>query len=490
MVRGRYRMDAEAAHEPPAGSKSNAYSFFSSDSPSPRFMSRDRFRMEMKLSMKSPLPLPRRRTLAAALLLSALTAVSPAGTTAASAAAAPPALVAGPLTTRPVLRPGDRLAICGDSITEQKMYSRILETYLTVCTPELGLEIRQYGWSGERADGFFERMSNDVLRFRPTVATTCYGMNDHRYRKYEPWIGELYRIHLDAVVRAFRDANVRVVVGSPGSVGKVPSWVRDAGPTVDVLNENLLQIRNLAATVARDRGTAFADVFQPMVAADLQARARYGTNFAVPGKDGVHPDWAGQLIMAYAFLEGLGVSGDLGSISIDLKRGTARGRNGHDVLRSEPGQATIRSTRYPFCADPADPSKDNAVRSGMQWVPFQPRFNRLTLRVTGVESARSYRVTWGDASRSYSGADLRRGINLADDFAVNPFTPAFKQVDEAVAAKQAYETKQIKGEFHGAAGKADMEATALRTEAERAPLVAAIKAAFRPVEHTLRVQAE
>ena len=36
-----------------------------------------------------------------------------------------------------VIQHGDRLAICGDSITEQKMYSRIMETYLTVCVPQL-----------------------------------------------------------------------------------------------------------------------------------------------------------------------------------------------------------------------------------------------------------------------------------------------------------------------------------------------------------------
>src|SRR5881398_1845860 len=53
-----------------------------------------------------------------------------------------------------VLREGDRLAICGDSITEQKMYSRIIEDYLTVCVPDLKTTVRQYGWSGERAPGF------------------------------------------------------------------------------------------------------------------------------------------------------------------------------------------------------------------------------------------------------------------------------------------------------------------------------------------------
>jgi hypothetical protein len=75
-----------------------------------------------------------------------------------------------------LLQPGDRLAIIGDSITEQKMYSRIIETYLTVCVPDLKISTRQFGWSGETAEGFLHRMTNDCLRFQPTVATLCYGM--------------------------------------------------------------------------------------------------------------------------------------------------------------------------------------------------------------------------------------------------------------------------------------------------------------------------
>ena len=90
------------------------------------------------------------------------------------------------------LHEGDRLAIIGDSITEQKMYSRIMETYLTVCVPELKITARQFGWSGETAEGFLRRMTNDCLRFQPTVATLCYGMNDHRYRAYTDEIGNWY----------------------------------------------------------------------------------------------------------------------------------------------------------------------------------------------------------------------------------------------------------------------------------------------------------
>src|ERR1700691_5992061 len=69
-------------------------------------------------------------------------------------------LLQAPQPKAPVLRPGDRLAICGDSITEQRMYSRIMETYLTVALPELNISTRQFGWSGEQVSGFLARMAN------------------------------------------------------------------------------------------------------------------------------------------------------------------------------------------------------------------------------------------------------------------------------------------------------------------------------------------
>src|ERR1043165_1672685 len=124
------------------------------------------------------------------------------------------------------LKKGDRLAICGDSITEQKMYSRIMETYLTVAAPELNVTVRQYGWSGETAPGFLARMTNDCLRFKPTIATTCYGMNDHGYRPYEERIGQTYRDKSTAIVEAFEAHGARVIQGSPGCVGKVPGWTK------------------------------------------------------------------------------------------------------------------------------------------------------------------------------------------------------------------------------------------------------------------------
>ncbi len=385
------------------------------------------------------------------------------------------------------LQKGDRLAICGDSITEQKMYSRIMETYLTVCVPDLGITVRQYGWGGERADGFLARMTNDCLRFKPAIATTCYGMNDHGYRPFEPSIGERYRKYSTAIVQAFKANGVRVIQGSPGCVGVKPSWTKEPN-TTEALNLNLCQLRNIGIGIAEQERVGFADVFWPMLTAGFTAQQKYATNYAIAGKDAVHPGWAGHLVMAYAFLKAFGLDGEIGTFTVDLGSKQMRASRGHEVISARGDEFEITSSRYPFCAA-GDTTSDGSIRSGMTLVPFNQELNRLML-VAKNGNGKSYKVTWGAASRTYTAAQLAQGVNLAVDFEVNPFSDAFKKVDGAVSAKQAYETKQIKQTFRSPEAKADMEAVAARTEAERAPLAQAIKAALVPVTHTIRITPE
>ena len=404
-----------------------------------------------------------------------------------------------PRPAGPALKPGDRLAICGDSITEQKMYSRLMEDYLTVCVPELKVQVRQYGWGGERAGGFLARMTNDCLHFKPTIATTCYGMNDHEYRPYEARIGRAYCSNTIAVIEAFKDNGIRVILGSPGCVCKLP---KNARGTVEDLNLSLCELRNLDLEMARDEHVGFADVFWPMITAGATAQRVFGADFAIAGKDGVHPGWAGHTVMAFAFLKALGLDGDIGTFTVDLKHNTLVVSKGHQVLNAMNGTFEIKSTRYPFCpcvergqggpdypVCDADPTLDNSIQAALRLVPFNEQLNRLLL-VARNGKAQRYKVTWGAAARVFSRRELAEGVNLAAEFPCNPFCPAFGQVDAAVAAKQAFETKQVKEVLQGAEGKADFPAAAKRTEKERDSLVQAIKAAFVPVTHVLAIEPE
>ena len=78
-----------------------------------------------------------------------------------------------------LLKQGDRIAIIGDSITEQKQYSVMIEAYLRMAAPELDLKLIQLGWSGERAPGFAMRMENDLSELA--------GRRGHHLLWHERW---------------------------------------------------------------------------------------------------------------------------------------------------------------------------------------------------------------------------------------------------------------------------------------------------------------
>ena len=397
-------------------------------------------------------------------------------------------LVEAPVTTAPLLKKGDRLAICGDSITEQKKYSVLLETYLTACHPELEITCRQYGWSGEQAGGFLRRIESDVLRFKPTLATTHYGMNDFRYVPYDESFATEYRKNQTAILDAFKTINCRVVLGSPGIIDSVPDWVKTAKGTKQELNLCLSKYRNIDVEVARASGVAFADLYRPMLIANEVAQKQFGPDFRISGKDGVHPGWAGHLIMAYAFLKGMGVDGNLGSVIYDEAAGTATAHDGHEVISTQNGVITLRSKRLPFCPGPGALEDDDSIRAGLALVPFDDEMNRLTFSIKSPKSA-NYQITWGAQIRSYSAAQLSSGINLAKDFDSNPLVPAFQKIQDAVTKKQAYETVQIKKFVHSKEAAADLDATFARTEIERAALEKSIFDARQPAEHTITITA-
>jgi lysophospholipase L1-like esterase len=416
-----------------------------------------------------------------------------------------------PETIRLILKKGDRLAICGDSITEQKMYSRLVEDYLTMCVPQLQITVRQYGWSGEKVPGFLARMTNDCLRFQPTVATTAYGMNDFEYRPYEDRIGQAYETNSLKMVESLKAHGVRVILGAPSDVSKMPFWVKSASGTVDDLDLSLCQLRNIDIQLAKKEKVGFADVFWPMLVANFEGRQRYGTNYAIPGNDGVHPHWAGHTLMAYAYLKAMGLDGNIGTFIVDLKRNKIKVSKGHQVVSAKPGEYEIESSRYPFC--PCAPEglaaasypvcgqdnldSDNSIQSGMTWVPFNQELNRLMLIVKNG-SASQYQITWGDESKSFSAEQLAKGINLAAEFPANPFSAAFAKVDAAIAAKQTFETKEMKDMFRDtgiahpnmAQIAAHTDQIVGETEKGHDSLIAAVKAAFVPVTYEIKIAAQ
>ncbi|HWB53578.1 MAG TPA: SGNH/GDSL hydrolase family protein [Tepidisphaeraceae bacterium] len=390
------------------------------------------------------------------------------------------------------LRPGDRVAICGDSITEQKIYSADIEEYLLMCKPQPKLKVMQFGWGGETSWGFLARMDNDVLPFKPTVATIFYGMNDGGYAMLSDERARHFQEATTQIVQNFKKTGVRfIVLGSPGAVD-TETFHSAVSPAV--YNKTLGQLAEMAQAIAKKEHVTFVDVHAEMMRVMKAAKAKYGQDYQFAGPDGVHPRPNGHLVMAYCFLKALGCNGDIGTIRFDAADGKANATDGHEILAATKNSIQVESSKYPFCFF-GNPTSPEATSGIIQFFPFNADLNRFMLVVSHAPAQRM-KVTFGGHSKDFSRAELEKGINLAAEFLDNPFCPAFKKVEEAVAAQQDFETPAVKQLIHNAPQYRDLlpseqqmfnhmvTATMHRDEQLRA----AAEDAVKPVVYTIEIQ--
>lgn len=338
------------------------------------------------------------------------------------------------------LKKGDRIAIAGDSITQQLIYSKFIETYLRACRPDLDVKVIQLGWGGERAPGFLRRMDNDLLLWKPDLVTLCYGMNDGSYTKYTDVIGKTYENAMREIVERLKKAGATVIVGSPGVVDSI-TYKRPAAPAA-VYNENLGKLGEIDRKIASDFGMPFADLHNPMMDTMKKAQAAYGNKYHFAGADGVHPGANGHLVMAYAFLKAMGLDGNIGTVTVDCK-GKTEASDGHKVISSSNGKIEVESSRYPFCFS-GEKDSPNGTVSILPYVPFQNELNRFMLVVKNLPAEKA-EIKWGNNKKTFTKEQLEKGINLADEFIDNPFLPKFNELMGQVLVKQQYETAMIKG---------------------------------------------
>ena len=354
------------------------------------------------------------------------------------------------LAEESALLPGARVAIVGDSITEQKLYSKFVECWLQACSGVPDLRVMQFGWGGETAGGFANRADNDLGVFSPNIVTLCYGMNDGGYQPWKSEIGESYEQNMRRVLDRLAAMGVKeVVVGSPGAVDTNffrPGQTMGEKPSHVAYNDTLSRLRDIDRSLAAEKGQRFADVHAAMVDAMSKANAAIGPKYDVCGGDGFHPGPNGQLLMAYAFLKGLGVDGTIGRIDLDMTTGMAKATAGQGVIAAKKSgnsmSVEIDSRRWPFCFD-GDGASSSSTRSIVPFVPFNDELNRYLLVVRGMPTAKG-KVTWGPESREFTREQLAAGVNLAAEFPRTPFDEPFAHLQAAVAEKQNFETFMIK----------------------------------------------
>ena len=120
------------------------------------------------------------------------------------------------------------------------------------------------------------------------------------------------------------------------------------------------------------------------------------------------PGANGHLVMAYAFLKGTGLHGNIGTITVDLAANKAEATEGHKVMSVSNGAVEIESTRYPFCfyRRPQVPQRHQRHH---RVLPLQPGSQSLHARGHRTPAAEQLKVTWGKRIEEFPGCRAGQG---------------------------------------------------------------------------------
>ena len=199
------------------------------------------------------------------------------------------------------LGPHDRVVFLGDSITQQRLWTRYVAQFVACRDPAAETRFFNAGWSGDTAKGGRARLLRDVFEVKPNVVFVFFGMNDGGYRATDPTVVADYSQHLAGIVTDLRAQNMRVVVMSPGCVDD------EAAPRLKeaAYDDTLEALTKAAESVARKGGATFVDVHHPMREFLAQRRKAGLDDSLIP--DGVHPNEQGHFVIAAALLGALRV---------------------------------------------------------------------------------------------------------------------------------------------------------------------------------------
>lgn len=134
----------------------------------------------------------------------------------------------------PAIQPADRILLLGDSNTFAGGYSTTLETWLTIHQPMADWTLINHGLPSETASGesepahpfprpcVHERLTRALEKFRPTVVTIAYGMNDGIYYPPAPERLLAYQMGINKAVEKCQNAGARVFVLTPPMFDSLP----------------------------------------------------------------------------------------------------------------------------------------------------------------------------------------------------------------------------------------------------------------------------
>ncbi|MGA2136352.1 MAG: SGNH/GDSL hydrolase family protein [Bryobacteraceae bacterium] len=322
---------------------------------------------------------------------------------------------AAPAQTGFYLNDGDRVVFYGDSITDQRLYTTFVETYVVTRFPQMRVTFVHSGWGGDRVTGggggpIDVRLPRDVFAYKPNVMTIMLGMNDGSYRAFDRQIFETYAAGYQHIIQSTKEAlpGIRITVIEPSPFDDVTRAPNFEGG----YNKVMARYGEFVKELAEKEKLTLADMNTPVVAALEKANKldADGAKKLVP--DRVHPGPAGHLLMAEALLKAWHAPATVASVEIDAAGSKVVGATNAHVTDLTAGNRVAWSQTddaLPMAVD----MKDTAVALALRVSDFMEALDQESLRVTGLTAAR-YTLKIDDATvGSFTKEELAAGVNLA-----------------------------------------------------------------------------
>jgi lysophospholipase L1-like esterase len=310
------------------------------------------------------------------------------------------------------LKDGDRVVFYGDSITDQRLYTTFVESFVVTRFPNLPVTFVHSGWGGDRVTGgaggtIDQRLPRDVFAYKPSVMTIMLGMNDGRYRAFDEAIFKTYADGYKSIVETVRSAlpGIRITAIRPSPYDDVTRPPVFPGG----YNQVLVRYGDYVAQLARAQSIDVADLNAPVVAALEKATSLDAEGAAKLIPDRVHPGAAGHLLMAAALLKAWKASALISSVDIDSATKAVVTAENARVSDLNGLKWTQTDAALPLPLDLKDASIALALRSS----DFVDTLDRQMLRVRGLPAARYLLRIDDEDVRTFTREELGDGVNLA-----------------------------------------------------------------------------
>lgn len=325
------------------------------------------------------------------------------------------------------LKNGDKVLFYGDSITEQRLYTVIVETYVATRYPHLDINFVNSGWGGDSVNGggggpIDTRLTRDVFPYQPNVITIMLGMNDGGYKPETESNDQKYFSGYRHIVQSIHtnlpQAKILAIEPSPYDDVTGPPAFPVAGDFQ--YNEVLRSFSKWIVANASELGVDTADLNTPVVKALIRAQELDPINAKqiIPGH--VHPSFGGHLIMAENLLKAWQARSIVSALTLDAAHGKIKVSSsqftsisglssGHGLSWTQLDESLPLPFKQWIDMWGGGVAVDLSIRSG----DVATALNQQILKVEGLPSGPYSLNIDGTSVGAFNNDQLAAGINLA-----------------------------------------------------------------------------